>query len=106
MENSRKVNSEDDNSNPKNAASGYGNIQAAQNESVKTPGNESFQHAQNDPNPHIGSEILSEKYNINDKAHHDSSAEDFVKTVSNFHHAEPKNGGSESDTSGDSRNHS
>ncbi|AWA29837.1 hypothetical protein HYN48_06960 [Flavobacterium magnum] len=32
---------------------------------------------------------LVNKYNINDKAHSDSSAADFVKTVSKFHHADP-----------------
>ena len=31
---------------------------------------------------------LIEKYNIDDNAHRDSSAEDFIPTVSNFHHAD------------------
>ena len=35
-----------------------------------------------------GSDELIDKYNINDKAHHDSSKEDFVNTVSNFRHAD------------------
>lgn len=40
-----------------------------------------------------GSKELVEKYNINDKAHSDSSKKDFVKTVSNFNHdSEEKNG--------------
>ena len=44
---------------------------------------------QNDATPkHAGSEALIEKYNINDQAHSDSSAKDFVKTVSGFHHAD------------------
>jgi len=37
---------------------------------------------------HEGSEELIEKYNINDQAHSDSSAADFVRTVSEFHHAD------------------
>jgi hypothetical protein len=37
---------------------------------------------------HRGSDELIEKYNINDQAHSDSSAKDFVKTVSEFHHAD------------------
>jgi hypothetical protein len=37
---------------------------------------------------HDGSKALIEKYNINDQAHSDSSAADFVKTVSEFHHAD------------------
>ncbi len=40
------------------------------------------QHADN------GRIALVNKYNINDKAHSDSSAADFVKTVSKFHHAD------------------
>lgn len=76
------------------------NQPAAQNDSVKTPGNESFEHAAHDPNPHAGSDALAEKYTINDKAHTDSSEKDFIKTVSNFNHSTPE------DTSTDSRNHS
>jgi len=34
-----------------------------------------------------GKKELVEKYNINDQAHLNSSKEDFVDTVSNFHHA-------------------
>lgn len=52
---------------------------------------------------HEGSEALIEKYNINDQAHSDSSTADFVKTVSEFHHADepqpnkdPENNQSES----------
>lgn len=37
---------------------------------------------------HRGSKELIDKYSINDQAHSDSSAEDFVKTVSEFHHAD------------------
>lgn len=79
--------------------------QAAQNESVKTPGNESFEHSKNDPNTHRGSEKLVEKYNIGDKAFTDSSEKDFVKTVSNFNHAAPKND-TENEFPSDSREHS
>ena len=42
----------------------------------------------NDKPKHRGSEALIEKYNINDQAHSDSSKDDFVKTVSEFHHAD------------------
>lgn len=35
-----------------------------------------------------GSQELVERYNINDKAYSDSSKDDFVKTVSKFHHAD------------------
>ena len=35
-----------------------------------------------------GSEQLVDRYNINDKAHSDSSLDDFVNTTSNFHHAD------------------
>lgn len=35
-----------------------------------------------------GKKELVEKYNINDQAHLNSSKEDFIDTVSNFHHAE------------------
>ena len=34
-----------------------------------------------------GSRKLVDEYNINDKAHSDSSEEDFIKTISNFKHA-------------------
>ena len=37
---------------------------------------------------HKGSKALIEKYNINDQAHSDSSAKDFIKTTSEFHHAD------------------
>lgn len=36
---------------------------------------------------HNGSKELIDKYNINDQAYSDSSKDDFVKTVSNFKHA-------------------
>jgi len=35
-----------------------------------------------------GAETLVDSYNINDKAHSNSSLDDFIKTTSNFHHAE------------------
>lgn len=37
---------------------------------------------------HKGSRELIDKYNINDQAHSDSSKDDFVKTISNYHHAD------------------
>lgn len=37
---------------------------------------------------HKGSRELIDKYNINDQAHSDSSKDDFIKTVSNFNHAD------------------
>ena len=51
------------------------------------PGNESF----ND-NPHAvihtkDADIPGKEFNINDKAYHDSSKEDFTPTISNFLHA-------------------
>ena len=39
---------------------------------------------------HDGSKELIERYNINDQAYSDSSAKDFVKTVSGFHHADER----------------
>ena len=48
-------------------------------------------NSQNPANPDSednGSQELVEKYNINDKAYADSSKDDFVKTVSKFHHAD------------------
>lgn len=40
------------------------------------------------PGNHKGSEELIQKYNINDQAHSNSSKEEFIKTTSNFHHAD------------------
>ena len=37
---------------------------------------------------HKGSRELIDKYNINDQAHSDSSKDDFVKTISNYNHAD------------------
>lgn len=51
------------------------------------PRNATFEHPENDPNVYKGSKNLIESYNINDKAHADSSKKDFIKTVSNFNHA-------------------
>ncbi len=42
----------------------------------------------NDEVVHRGSRELIDKYNINDQAHSDSSKDDFIPTVSNFHHAD------------------
>ncbi len=75
------------------------------------PGNRSFEHQNlttgsgyseqerlvqdgiNNPSviDHRGSEELAEKYNINEKAHFDSSKDDFVPTVSSFRHADEGN---------------
>ena len=55
-------------------------------------------HSQSDVKPVIktadgqaraanGSEFLINKYNINDQAHSNSSLDDFVPTISAFHHA-------------------
>lgn len=88
-----------------NGAFNPNHTQAAQNESVKTPGNESFEHSKNDPNQHEGSEELTKKYNIGDKAFTDSSEKDFVKTVSNFNHASP-NVDSDEEFDSDSTEHS
>ena len=72
------------------------------------PGNQSFRHenlttgsgyseaersaqdATNNPSviDHRGSDELAQKYNFNDKAHFDSSKDDFVPTVSSFRHAD------------------
>ena len=46
-----------------------------------------------------GSEILVQRYNINDKAHSDSSFEDFIPTTSSFHHAEKRNDKADKGTS-------
>ena len=46
-----------------------------------------------------GSEILVQRYNINDKAHSDSSFEDFIPTTSSFHHAEDRNNKADDGTS-------
>lgn len=90
----------------KNGVLNPNHIPAAQNESVKTPGNESFEHSKNDPNEHKGSEDLAAKYNIGDKAHTDSSAANFVKTISNSNHANSSENNDENEFLKDSRNHS
>lgn len=46
-----------------------------------------------------GSEILVQRYNINDKAHSDSSFEDFIPTTSSFHHAENRDDKTDKGTS-------
>lgn len=88
-----------------NGAFNPDHTQAAQNDSLKTPGNESFEHSKNDPNKHKGSEALVEKYNIGDKAFTDSSEKDFVKTISNFNHA-TQNTDSENEFRSNSTEHS
>jgi hypothetical protein len=39
---------------------------------------------------HAGSGKLIDRYNINDKAHEESSVDDFVETTSAFRHADGK----------------
>lgn len=53
------------------------------------PGNQSFEE-----NPHAMThksedDIPGKEFNTGDKAFHDSSKEDFIKTVSSLHHAVP-----------------
>lgn len=55
--------------------------QADQNDYKKYQNINNLQHDDN------GSRKLVDEYNINDKAHSDSSEEDFIKTISNFKHA-------------------
>lgn len=50
-----------------------------------------MENSKNTPNhnekvPHKGSEKLIDEYKINDEAFRQSSKDDFVKTVSKFHH--------------------
>lgn len=54
------------------------------------PGNASFDenpHAMTSKNPE---DQIGQEFNTGDKAFHDSSAHDFVKTVSSLHHASPE----------------
>ena len=58
--------------------------------SLPQPGNKSFEE-----NPHAAEhknkdDIPGKEFNIGDKAFFDSSKEDFVKTVSMYHHASPE----------------
>ena len=55
--------------------------QADQNDYKKYKNINNLDHDKN------GSRKLVNEYNINDKAHSDSSEEDFIKTTSNFKHA-------------------
>ena len=60
--------------------SGYSEAERTTNDATNTD------HP-NDPQ-HKGSRELIDKYNINDQAHSDSSKDDFVKTISNYNHAD------------------
>jgi len=52
----------------------------------------SFQDGSTSENAdHPGRQELIDNYNINDQAHSDSDKENFVKTVSNFHHNDEDN---------------
>lgn len=59
--------------------------QADQNDYKKYQNINNLQHDDN------GSRKLVDEYNTNDKAHSDSSEEDFIKTISNFKHANEHN---------------
>lgn len=56
-----------------------------------TPGNRSFDENPHTITPKSAQDIPGTEFNTGDKAFHDSSKHDFVKTVSNHHHAEPEN---------------
>ena len=60
--------------------SGYSEAERASEDATKTDYPADPQHK--------GSRELIDKYNINDQAHSDSSKDDFVKTISNFKHAD------------------
>ncbi|OYU80858.1 MAG: hypothetical protein CFE23_07800 [Flavobacterium sp. BFFFF1] len=62
--------------------SGYSEAEREVNDATLQRNPADPQHADN------GRIALVNKYNINDKAHSDSSEEDFVKTISNHHHAD------------------
>ncbi|HEY0091321.1 MAG TPA: hypothetical protein VGB43_02450 [Flavobacterium sp.] len=47
---------------------------------------------------HSGAGDLVDSFNINDKAHSDSSIDDFIPTKSNYHHAEKPDDGPENDS--------
>ena len=52
------------------------------------PRNESFGQNPHSESQKSENDIPGKEFNINDKAHNDSSKEDFVKTVSKMHHAD------------------
>ena len=106
----RKEYSENDSFDIDKTSAEYGN--EPHNMKSDMTGNKSFEHSDKDfksndttgsgfseaerstqdgTNSDNGSEDLVDKYNINDKAHFDSSKEDFVKTTSNFKHAAEDN---------------
>ncbi len=109
MENQKKEYSEDDSFDVDKTAAEYGNVPHRMKSDMT--GNTSFEEttepvknnettgsglsvAERDTQDGTNSDLvhdkkeLVEKYNIDDNAHRDSSAEDFIPTVSNFHHAD------------------
>ena len=109
MEGPHKEYSENDSTETNKMAAEYGNQPA--NQKSDNSGNDTFGDSdtttgsgyserersvqdgsttRNADEPDRGSRDLIDKYNINDQAHSDSSKEDFVKTVSNFGHANDK----------------
>lgn len=116
MADQRKEYSEDDSFSTDKTSAEYGNTPHNQandqtgNESFGEPGNKTFEsnettgsglselerdsqdgsstNTDSEDAPHRGNEYLVDKYNINDKAHFDSSTDDFVKTTSNYNHAD------------------
>jgi hypothetical protein len=55
-----------------------------------SPGNRSFEENPHAITPKSAQDIPGTEFNTGDKAFHDSSKDNFVKTVSNHHHAEPE----------------
>lgn len=53
------------------------------------PGNQTFEENPAHPVQKDAADIPGQEFNLNDKAYFDSSKEDFVKTVSQLHHAHP-----------------
>lgn len=55
-----------------------------------TPGNRSFDENPHAITPKSAQDIPGTEFNTGDKAFHDSSKDDFVKTISSLHHGEPE----------------
>ncbi|HEX9980381.1 MAG TPA: hypothetical protein VGB50_07435 [Flavobacterium sp.] len=51
-------------------------------------GERNAQDGTNNSYDHRGNDELVDKYNVNDKAHFDSSLDDFIPTVSNYKHSD------------------
>jgi len=88
METPRKECSNDDSFDKNKTASEYGNSPERMNSD--NSGNESFENTKDEAHDD-GRRALIDKYNINDQAHSDSSADDFIKTTSGFTHADDVN---------------